>query len=197
MSKKMMVLIAVLAALSAFVVSCSDNDPEENRSVMTVLSFNENSSLISDVLEQGDDLTITTDDWIGPEVVPVVFYNRPYNTMVVTRPDDPHGEFIITRYTVDWVRTDGGTPALPRYEGGLGISVPTGEDVEGMITLVTFENKSTPPLSDIAAGGPNQFTEIRMTANVTFYGHEAGTDRETAINTSLAVLFVDLFVESD
>jgi hypothetical protein len=62
---------------------------------------------------------------------------------------------------------------------------------------VTFENKATPPLSDIATGGPAAGTEIRMTANVTFYGHEAGTSRETAIHTSLAVLFVDLFVESD
>ena len=162
-----------------------------------MISFNENSSLISDVLEQGEDLTITTDDWIGPEVVSVVFYNRPYNNIVLTKPDEPHGEYIVTRYTVDWVRTDGGSPALPRYEGGLGIGVPTGEDIEGMITLVTFENKSTSPLADIAAGGVNEFTEIRMNATVTFYGHEAGTTRETAIEASLGVLFVDMFVESD
>ena len=196
MRKKMMVLIAVLAVLSAIVVACSNNEPQENRSVVTVIEFNEHSSLISDVYEQGSDLADPSDDWIGPDVVPVIFYNRPYSNMIVTRPDEPHGEFIITRYRVDWVRTDGGSPALPPYEGGLGISIPSGEDVEGLITLVTFENKANPPLSDIRVGGPNQGEEIRMTATVTFYGHEAGTSRETAVVTSLGVLFVDLFVES-
>ena len=35
-----------------------------------------------------------------------------------------------------------------------------------------------------------------MIARITFYGHEIGSDRDTAIETSLGVLFVDLVVES-
>jgi hypothetical protein len=197
MHKKMMILAAVSVVLLVMAAGCDKNQPTENRSVVTVISFNESQTLISDVLEQGNDLADPGDDYILPDIVQVEFYNRPYSGMIITDPDKPHGEFIITRYRVEWERTDGGTYTLPTYEAGLGISVPTGEDVDGAITLVTFDNKANTPLWDIRVGGPNQGEEIQMTAHVTFYGYEAGTDRETAIETSLGVLFVDLFVESD
>jgi len=183
---RLLVFVAAMAVAVAIQVSC-DNEPEQNRSVVSVASLNENAPLFSDVLDNGDSLTSPTDDAIYPDVIPVIFYNRPYNALATTAPGEPFGDFLITRYTVDWVRTDGGSPALPPLDMGVSIQVPTGEFVEGAIVLVTHGNKSGSPLVELQLGG-----QISMNAHIVFYGHEIGTERETEIEATLGVLFADL-----
>jgi len=180
---RLLVFVAAVAVAVAILVSC-DNDPEQNRSVMSVASINENSPLFSDVLDTSDSLAPA----IYPDVVPVVFYNRPYNGIISTAPGTPYGDFIITRYTIEWTRTDGGSPPLPPLDMGVNIQVPSEEFVEGDIVIVTHENKATTPLWDLV--GANQ--QISMNAHIIFYGHELGTDRETTIESNLGVLFADL-----
>ena len=180
---RLLVFVAAVALAVAILVSC-DNDPEQNRSVVTVASINDNAPLFSDVLGGADSSSAA----IYPDVISVVFYNRPYNAMITTGPGEPYGDFLITRYTIDWVRTDGGSPALPPLDAGVSIQVPTGEFVKGEIVLVTHQNKATSPLADLV-GVPQQ---ISMDARIIFYGHEIGTDRETEIQATLGVLFADL-----
>jgi hypothetical protein len=186
MRTRLLVFVAAVAIAVAILASC-DNEPEQNRSVVSVASINDNTPLFSDVLDNGDSLTSTGDDAIFPDVIPVVFYNRPYNAIAATSPGEPFGDFLITRYTVDWTRTDGGSPALPPLDMGVSIQVPTGEFVEGSIILVTHGNKSGSPLVELQLGG-----QISMNARIRFYGHEIGTERETEIESSLGVLFADL-----
>jgi hypothetical protein len=178
MFKKSMVSVAVLVFLLAISVACENNEPTEHRSVVTVLSLNEGAPLVSDIVDGGS---------IIADVVPVEFYNRPYNGMIITDPDKPHGEFLITRYRVDWASGLSGGPVLPPYEGAISLSVATGESAEGEVLLVTYSNKANPPLSSII--GTN--TEYQMTATITFYGHEAGTTREIPVVGTIGVLFVD------
>jgi hypothetical protein len=177
MLRKITVLTAVLAALTVVVTSCDSDNPQENRSVVYITSLNDNTSpLESDIITNGT---------VFPDAVPVVFRNRPYNTMVITHPDLPYGSFQFTRYTVEWTMADG-SQGLPTYQAGLGLTVDTEEEMDALITVVTQENKANPPLSAIAPG-----ELINMNARITFYGHEVGTDRETSVVADLGVLFAD------
>jgi hypothetical protein len=178
MFKNSMVSVAILVILLAISVACENNEPTEHRSVVTVLELNEGAPLISDIVDGG---SITAD------VVPVEFYNRPYSGMIITNPDKPHGEFIITRYRVDWTPGLAGGPVLPPYEGAISLSVATGESAEGRVLVVTHSNKANPPLSNII--GTN--TEYQMTATITFYGYEAGTTREIPVVATIGVIFAD------
>ena len=202
MGKRFLVVTFIIGALLVFLAGC-DNDPEQMRSVVTVASLNNNASLMSDVLEQGDEvvdddgIVVLDDDYIAEDWVPVMFFNRPYSGVVSTGPGRPHGDFLITRYTVQWERTDGGTATLPDFTGGLGILVPSGEFVEGMIQLVTFENKMSSLIGNLCYLCTNAGDEVFMNAHITFYGHELGTDRETSIEALLGVAFVDIVIKSE
>lgn len=178
MFKKSMVSVAILIVLLAMGIACENNEPEQHRSVVTVSSLNDGTPLVSDV---ANGASITAD------VVPVEFYNRPYNGIIITNPDAPHGDFLITRYRIDWTSPNGG-PVLPPYETATSISVASGTVDGGHILLVTYGNKANPPLSSIVG----TTTELQMTANITFFGHETGTTRETPVQASIGVLFVDL-----
>ncbi len=206
MYKKMLVLTAIMAVVFAILTGCDNNKPGQARSVVTVSSLNANQPHVSDILEQGDSmfvntgfriLAVTTDDFIAADMVPVIFYNRPYNSMIATEPGMPHGDFVISRYRVRWERTDSGTFTLPDYEAGLGLSIPSGEESEASILLVTYDNKFNTVLWDLNYLGTDWDQEVHMDAHITFYGYESGTDREIAIETTLGVVFVDLVVESD
>jgi hypothetical protein len=205
MGRRTLVCTFIIGALFALQVGC-DNDPEQNRSVVTVASINGNAPLLSDVWEQGakildEDTVYTADDHIREDWVPVVFYNRPYNSVIAASPGSPHGDFLVTHYRIHWVRTDGGVQTLPDHEAGLSILVPSDEFVEGLIQVVTFENKVTQFIHDLCYWPPlncnNSNDEIFMRAEITFYGHELGTDRETEIETQLGVSFADLVVETE
>jgi hypothetical protein len=176
MLRKMIVLTAVLAALTVVATSC-DNDPQQNRSVIFVTSLNGNvSPLESDIITNGT---------IYPDAVIVEFYNRPYNTMIITDPNLPYGSFEFTRYTVEWTLPDG-SQGMPPYEAGFGLSVNTEKKEEAMVTIVPQDYKANPPLSTIA---PDEI--LKMNAKITFYGHEVGIDRETGVVANLGVLFAD------
>jgi hypothetical protein len=207
MGKRFLVVTFIISALFIVSAGCG-GDPEQQRSVVVVSSLNDNSPLLCDVMEQGDSTfdengnPVRHDDYIAETWIPVVFYNKPYNNVVTTAPGEPHGDFLITRYTVQWIRTDGGSPALPDYTSWVGIMVPSGEYVEGMIQLVTFENKMASHIFNLCYdpdvwGCTNTGDEIFMLAHITFYGHETGTDRETEIEATLGVSFTDMVVKSE
>jgi hypothetical protein len=175
MHAKKFVYIAAAVALFAILVGCDDT-PEQNRSVVTIESVNGDfSPLTSDVITNGS---------IYPDLVNFIFRNRPYSRIISTAPDAPFGDFLITRYRVEWQRTDGGSPALPAYESNMSLQVPTEKDADVNVIIVTWENKANPPLAGITG-------EVRMNATITFYGHETGTDRETEVVANLGVIFAD------
>ena len=172
--------IAILTLLMAAIVfaGCDSDNPEQNRSVISIESLNANvAPVTSDILTNGS---------VFPDVITVVFRNRPYSRMILTRPDDPYGNYVFTRYTVEWTSSDGSGTTLPMYESDLGLSVETEELAIAEIMIVTWENKANPPISTIPA-----VTQVNMNAKITFYGHEAGTSRETTTIANIGVIFAD------
>ncbi len=183
MLRKTLVLTVALAAMALVIASCDSNDPQQNRSVLSIESLTSTSDglaapVVSDVLTNGS---------VFPDMVTVVFQNRPYSQIITTAPDRPYGDYEIYKYRVEWESTDGSTPALPTYEADMGLTVPSFKSAGATLIIVTWENKANPPLSALV--GANQ--EARMNAKITFFGHETGTGRETTIQAQIGVIFAD------
>jgi len=204
MNRKLLIFACVLGMLIVLLVSCQ-TDPEEKRSVVTVAAINDNLPFFSDVLEQGDSVRrdngelVTYDDYVKEDHVKILFYNRPYDPIVFTGPARPYGEYLVTRYRIEWERMDGGTGVPPVYNGATSISVPTETFVEGYIVLVPYAVKNLPLLSELRVtvpAEPHQGEEILCIAPITFWGHEVGPDRETTFNASVSVNFADMVVKS-
>jgi hypothetical protein len=187
-----------IAVTGIFLASCN-NDSEENRAVVTVASINGNAPFFSDVLEQGDTLCAndvcppagswyTADDFVGEDYVEVIFQNQPYHPIMLTGPNLPLSDFLVTRYRVDWRRADGGSGVPPSYEGATSISVKSEEMAVGYVLLVPADQKNSALLA------PLQYApgEYLMIADITFWGHEVGAQgREWSFNASLSVSFAD------
>jgi hypothetical protein len=188
MFRKIAVLTVLLTTLTLVATSC-DNTPQQNRSVVSVTSINENvTPLLSDVVWNDGQSGIS----YVPDYVQVIMDNRPYNNMILTAPGYPYGEFQVTRYKVEWTRTDGGSPALPNYEADMVMVIPTGKLNASDVLVVTVDNKTNPPLSALAGTAQT----ISMNAKITFYGHEVGTERETEVIANIGVLFGDVINEA-
>lgn len=183
MFRKIAVLTVLLTTLTLVATSC-DNTPQQNRSVLSVTSINDNvSPLLSDVVfNDGTGISYV------PDYVAVIMDNRPYNNIIMTAPGRPHGDFQVTSFKVEWTRTDGGSPALPAYEADMVMVVPTGKINASDILVVTVDNKTNPPLNALAGTAQT----ISMNAKITFFGHEVGTERETEVIANLGVLFGDV-----
>jgi len=188
MLKRLFAYAVVVTACAGALAGCK-NSAEQQRSVISVASLNCNEPGQSDVLEQGDSLNLMADDYYAADWSRVRFENKPYNGMITTDPGAPHGDFLVTRYHVRWTRSDGG-PVLPERDEATSITVPSGKDNEGFIRLVSLEDKETPILTALRYAP----SHIRMTAHITFYGHEIGTDRETSVEAALEVEFFDWFI---
>jgi hypothetical protein len=201
MLKRFLSFIAIAGVGLGLVAGC-DNTGEQQRSVVVVRQVNQGAPVIVDVLEQGDSLfqddgitPITHDDFITQDWLVVEMQNVPYNPLVTTEPGLPHGDFVVTDYEIVWTRTDGGSEKLPTFRGNTSQVIPSGGDAVFAILLVTFDDKRLPVLNDlnymspVAAGD-----EIHMRADITFEGHEVGTERETEIKTTVSAAFVDLVV---
>jgi hypothetical protein len=198
MKRKLTAFAVVIGVFMLFVASCQ-NESEENRAVVIVSSINDNGPFFSDVLEQGDTVYVagipyTVDDFISEDNVPVTFYNRPYNDLTTTGPGQPLSDFLVTRYRVEWRRSDGGPASElpPVYDGATSVQVPTNTFVSGSVLLVPFAVKNSPTYAALAYS-PN---EIMTIAHITFWGHEVGTNREWSFSADLSVNFGDWIIET-
>lgn len=205
MKRKSLFLLCIIAVAGAFLASC--NDDEQNRAVVTVAGINDNLPFFSDVLDQGDTVFVsgscpactpfTADDFFREDYVTVAFQNRPYNVFVTTGPNLPYNDFLVTRYRVDWQRTDGGTGVPLSYNGATAITVPSGETVVAAVLLVPYEVKNTPLMSSINYLGATFPDEYLMIATMTFWGHEVGSDREQSFQGSISANFADPVVKTE
>ncbi len=176
MLKRFLVVAAIMVVALPLVSGC-DNNAEQQRSVITISSMNCSAPAFSDVI---GDLGSIADTW-----VPVVFENRPYNALVTTSPGTPHGDFVVTKYRIDWVSLDGGTALSSRVEQ-TSFSIPSGKLGGGFIRLVGLLDKTSPVLTALQVIGVRA-----MQANITFTGHEAGTEREVDVKVSVTVEFAN------
>jgi len=200
MSKRFLVLIGVAMLVFGALAGC-DDDPNQQRSVVYVTSLNCNAPGVLDALEQGDTLwdpnagpptPYTDDDFIQEDWISVTFFNRPYNSQVVTESGAAYGDYIIENYRIVWTRSDGGPVPPPRDEA-MGVSVPSLDETEALIRLVSSQEKATPLISGLQYGAAPGFI---MVANIEFYGREAGTDRLTMFTARLSVEVDDFIVRT-
>jgi hypothetical protein len=204
--KRYALIFTALLVVFAAALGChaTDRENESNRSVVVVESMNGGSPFFSDVLDQGDTLYsrstglyFARNDFVVEDIVPVSFFNRPYDFNVLTAPGAPCGDFLVTEYsvarevvqnnsTVTW-----NVPDIP--SAATSIMVPSSEIGTGGILLVPFSSKAGTNLWSlrmIDAGGVGG--EIVAVAHLNFLGNEAGTDHEIEIATDLTASFGDI-----
>jgi hypothetical protein len=176
MLKRFLAVAAAMVVVLSFVTGC-DTDQGQQRSVITIASMNCSAPAYSDVIL---DTGSIADTW-----APVVFENRPYNSLVTTEPGSPHGDFEVGAYMIEWRPLDGGAALETRVEQ-TSFTIPSGEFGGGYIRLVGLADKVSPVLTPLQVGG------IRvMHANITFYGRETGTERLQEIETGVTVEFAN------
>jgi hypothetical protein len=186
-------LFVIVITGSVILAGCDEDSSYAQRTVVYVSRINDGSSFMCDVIDQGDSLyyTDTTvfkveDDFIKEDRILIEFHNRPYDN--ITNPNYSLGDFLVTGYTVEFVRSDGGSPVpVQPFTGETSILVPANSMVEAYITLVPFASKRVDPLLSIGYSD----NEIFSNAHITFVGHEVQTDREITFSAGIHVNFAD------
>jgi hypothetical protein len=203
MLKRFLAFAAIVGVVLGVMAGC-DNSGEQQRSVVVVRNVNGGAPVVVDVYEQGDDVyepgttnPIETDDFVPQAWLVVEFENSPYNTLVMTEPGAPHGDFLIDSYQIQWTRIDGGSMTIPPRTGSTSLVIPSGDWRAVAILLVNYDEMRLPVLFNIRYNQVAAGDEVMMRADITFTGHEVGTERETEIPLSVSVSFADLVVATD
>jgi hypothetical protein len=196
-SGKRFVALAVIACWALLVVGCADDS--STRSVITVVSVNDNKPVQSDVRDWGENPVDTSDDLITDDVVEVTMANFPHDAALHLRPGHPFGDVIFTSYRVTFIRPDNHGPAPEPFTGGMYLRVPSGQrnptdyvPPTGYILLVPGSRKVASPLSELAYS-PNQ---INVQAHIEFFGAETTSDDEIKVTGVASVSFAD-YVDED
>ncbi len=157
-----LLLTGCLLVCGAFLAGCSDDGTA--RSVLQVVSANNNTTLKSDVLRLNADGTTG----IVEDGIPLQIRNTPYDATLSLRPDGPFGTVVVESYQISFECAESIAPV----SGSLGWNVPTGSTASGELVLVPATLKTSPPLSALATGG-----EILATARIVIHGHESTSNR--------------------
>lgn len=202
MSARKFTVLAVisLALISALAAGCDTDNNYDERTVVYVSNINEGYPYISDVINQGDSIFYSEtnifkleDDYIIEDWTKVEFHNRPYNQQVDVGTSSL-GDFLVTGYTVEFIRLDGDpTPLVQPFSGQMSLHVPANSKVEAVILLVPYAAKNSGILQTVQYSNLEYYTN----AQITFYGHEIQTDREIQFSAGLMVNFVDIFTDED
>jgi len=189
------VLGVVLFGLGASLSGCSeDEDLTRSRvSITRVVGMGEDeddeelSATVyeSDVVDAGDDgLVGTADDIVYEDIVRVTVSNEASSAALGLTPMGPFGSVTIKNYRVDYEIVG---EHLDAISGGLHLTIPTGEQAEARIPLVTAIAKTLPPLSMLAT----QPDELLGTAVITLSGNEQDSNDEIVATARVAVHFAN------
>jgi len=130
------------------------------------------------------------DDGVNEDWVQVIFFARPYSQALInTAPDFPHGDFLVEGYRIDWTNVDPAGPIFPPTDDQTSIIIPSQEEGFGYIRLVNFTQKSLPWVTALRynAAAPAARPVEHLTAQISFYGREMGTDRVQEFVARLSV----------
>lgn len=174
MNTKLGILLCTACVVAASLVGC-DADEEQQRTVVSVYSLNDNQAYQSDIVTGG----VYMED-----VIPVVFQSRAYNSQIVTGTGLPYNDFLITGYRIEYIGSDGST-YLPPYVGAMNASIEIDKQAMASVILVPALYKSQPPLSGLGGGA------VLCTAHYTFMGREVGSGREQEFKAAITVNFAD------
>ncbi|MBN2071333.1 MAG: hypothetical protein JW814_07750 [Candidatus Krumholzibacteriota bacterium] len=191
--------VILLVAAVTFTAGCDTDSNYDERTIVYVSNVNEGYPFIADVINQGDSLYYKDtfvykyeDDYIVEDWMKVEIHNRPYNSTI-----DPTtsalGDFLVTGYTVEFVRLDGGPEVVAPFTGEMSLLVPANTIVEAYFLAVPYVAKNT----GILLGVQYTTQEIMTNMQVTFHGHEIQTDREIDFSAGVMVNFADWLGKED
>lgn len=191
-SASLAVLFFVLLALGMSLSGCSEDESltRSRVSITRVVGVDDDEDLDagiyeSDVLDAGDDGVIGTgDDTYYEDAVLVTVANEPSSSMLGLTPSGPFGSVTIQDYRVDY-EIDG--EQLESITGGLHLTIPTGEELQARVPLVTAVAKTLPPLSTLAT----EPDELLGTAVITLSGIEQDSNAEIVVTARVAVHFAN------
>lgn len=192
---KSRVLFALLAA-ALLVTGCSSNNNNEwQRVVCSVQSINGGAPIISAALNTGSDATNPTDDYVPLDIVNVLFWARPGNSMVTVPEEGAYSSFIITSYDATWIPGAGAPDELTDYNvtrGLLSARVPINDEFVVAFAIAPQQIKQEPWY-------PGEFNPVVFMANLelVFYGHEEGSEHEVAIPAGTTVTFLPEIAETN
>jgi hypothetical protein len=191
--KSKVVVLASALLLAAVIMSCSEDSNYDQRTVVYVGGLNKDAPYLCDILSQGDSLYEedmitykTSDDFITEDRVEVVFYNKPYST-VVEPGTGTLGDFLVTGYDVSFIPLGGAPDPVASFSGSTSVLVPQGESVAANVLLVPFSAKNLDPLNSM------KYTplEIMARAHFVFHGHYVQTTTLVDFTADLTVNFAD------
>lgn len=185
-----------LLAVALVASGCSlDNNNEWQRLVCSVQSINGGTPIVSAALNTGSDATNPTDDYVPLDIVPVLFWARPGNSMVSIAEEGAYSSFIVTSYDATWIPGAGAPAELADYNvvrGLLSARVPMNDEFAVMFTIAPQQMKSEPWYP-----APDSGTVFMADLQITFYGHEEGSSHEVAVPAGTTVTFVGAVGENN
>ncbi|MBM4117469.1 hypothetical protein FJ251_06935 [bacterium] len=190
------ILIAVAALGLALSGGCGEN-AIEGHTRPTLLSINGGAPLHADVFVE--DTTVTGGGYIPEESVEFVFANPPSQRFLDLTPDDPYGVFILDSYTVRYevlqmLPTGSGFSEanLPAVSAPIHLGLPVNAEVTTALVLAPASLKLEPPILDLMPGtGTVPYGEVVVQAEITFTGHEQGSNRSQSFEAVTTILFAN------
>lgn len=183
--------IAVLAVLAG----CSEDGNEWQRLVCEVQSVNAGNPLVSAYLDAGNDRQEdTNDDYLPIDIVPVVFHARPYSSVITLPEDGPNSYFDVVAYDLTWNPGPSCPPELTAYNvvnAPCYARVPVYEEGAVGILIADRGMKEQPWYQALYL---DRGLSFNATADLTFYGHESGSDELIEIPAGLQVTFYGVSV---
>ena len=188
MNSRVLLLIAALTLTLVALTGCSTDNNEHQRLVAEASLTNDGTPLV--VAHYNDNGTIDpADDYIPIESLNVLFTARPLNDTMVIPEGSTYSTFNVTSYDLTWLPSLNAPSGLTDYNvtrGHLTVNVPVdGEAIAGvLIGNLSMKTEAWFPGSPFVAD-----------LEVTFYGHESGSEHEVAIHAGTTVQFIDIVSE--
>jgi hypothetical protein len=190
-----LILIAVAGLGLTLSGGCGSNTIE-GHTRPTLLSINGGAPLHADVFVA--DSLAPGGGYIPEQSVEVVFTNPPSHLFLNLDENDPYGVFILDSYTVRYevlhLLEGGGsfsTPNLPTVSSPMQLALPVNSEVTTALILAPASLKFENPIVDIMPGGTAPSGEAVVRADITFTGHEQGSDHVQSIEASATILFAN------
>lgn len=186
---KSRVLFALIAATLLASGCSSDNNSERQRVVCSVQSINGGAPFVSAAINIGTDATNQSDDYVPLDVTSVLFWARPYGSLMTIPEEGAYSSFIITSYDATWTDAPAAlADSLAEFNvtrGLLSARVPINDEI-----LVSF--MIAPQQMKSRVWYPSAVNPVVFMANlqITFYGHEEGSAHEVAIPAGTTVTFL-------
>ncbi|MBE0564556.1 MAG: hypothetical protein IH621_01245 [Krumholzibacteria bacterium] len=188
MSTRVLKAAAPVVLLVALLAGCSDDSSERQRVVLEVVTVNNGSPLVAAYQEEDE-----TNVFYTLDMVPVVFYARPYNRSTMTIPaDGPYSSFIVTGYNLVW-HPGANVPAgldLSQFDAQnvpFFVQVPVGDEAGSALMVADRVVKEA---IGAVLGTPWALDQdFSAYLEIQFIGHASGDDHEVVVPAGLGVNF--------